>query len=342
MAETERTEMAPHSADLTLGDRVWAILAKYGTLIVLAVLVVVMSLAAPGIFTSTPNLVNILSQISLTAIIAGALTFPLVAGEFDLSIGFQASFAGVLVAGLMARNGMPPLLAIAIVLLVGSLIGIANGALVTKLGVNALIATLGTGTVVLGLNYLYTGGAPISLPRDSTFTQLALSGLFGIPWPVYIMAIWLVVLWVILNHTPVGQSIQAVGENREAARLSGIQVNRTVVFTFVVASLGAALTGVLLTARVGSGQLTAGDGYLLASFAAVFLGSAALRDGEFHIFGTFIGVLTVGVGLNGLGILGVASSVQYIFSGGLLIFAVALSSVARKRIKARAEGGSSS
>lgn len=330
--------MSSNSAVLTPGDRVWAIFAKYGTVIVLATLVVFMSIAAPGVFSSGANLVNILSQISLTAIVAAAVTFPLVAGEFDLSIGYQASFAGVLVAGLMANSGLPPLLAVVVVVLVGGVIGLVNGLLVTKLGVNALIATLGTGTVVLGLNYFYTAGAPISLPRDNSFTQLALSGLFGIPWPVYIMAVALILMWVVLNHTALGQSIQAAGENREAARLSGIRVNNVVVFAFVIAGLGAALTGVLLTARVGSGQLTAGDGYLLTSFAAVFLGSAALRDGEFHILGTFIGVLTVGVGLNGLGILGVASFVQYIFSGGLLIFAVALSSVARKRTKAKSEG----
>lgn len=328
--------MSSLESKVSWSDRAWLVVGKFGTIMVLAALVIFLSFAAPTSFASPINLINVLSQISLTAIVACSVTFVLVAGEFDLSIGYQASFGGVLVAGLMSRSGLPPLLAVLMVIGAGAAIGLVNGLLVTKLGVNALIATLGTGTVVLGINYIYSGGAPVSLPRGTDFTQLALGGLFGIPWTVYIMVAVVAVLWVVLNHTPIGQSIQAVGESREAAALSGIRISRVVILTFIIAGAGAALAGSLLAARVGSGQLTAGDGYLLSAFAAAFLGSAALRDGEFHVLGTFIGVLTVGVGINGLGILGAPSSMQYVFSGGLLVVAVALSSVARRRTNTRA------
>jgi ribose transport system permease protein len=309
------------------------VVGKYGTLIVLACLILAFSLALPAAFPTQQNFINVLSQVSLTAIIAGGLTLPLVANEFDLSIGYQSSLAGVFACGLISFSGFPIPVAIGVALVLGAFIGLCNGLIVTKVGVNAMIATLGTGTVVVGINYAYTQGAPITLPRGSAFPDLALGTFLGIPYPVFIMAGVLVVLWVLLNHTALGQNMQAVGGNREAAGLSGVRVDRTVIATFVVAGICASLTGVLLAARVGSGQITAGDGYLLGAFAAVFLGSAALRDGEFHIIGTFIGVLTVGIGLNGISILGAPSFVQFVFSGTLLIGAVALSTLARRHAR---------
>jgi ribose transport system permease protein len=213
---------------------------------------------------------------------------------------------------------------------VGIAAGLINGLLVTQLGVNALIATLGTGTVIIGLNYAYTNGMPITLVDNSSFVNLALGKIAGIPNPIIFMAVAVVLLWLLLNRTVLGQQMQAVGGNAEAARLSGVPVERVRIWAFVIAGLAAAVAGVLLSSRVGSGQITAGDGYLLNAFAAVFLGSAALRDGEFHILGTLIGVMTVGFGFNGLAILGAPTFFQYIFSGGLLIVAVALSTVARR------------
>jgi ribose transport system permease protein len=273
----------------------------------------------------------VLTQNSLIAIVACGMTLPLVVGEFDLSVGYQASFAGVLAVGLMSHQGVPMPLAIVLAVALGLAVGVVNGLLVTQLGVNALIATLGTGTVIVGLNYAYTGGVPITLPESQGhFLDLALGKVAGVPNPIVFMALAVGGLWVLLNRTVLGQQMQAVGGNHEAAHLSGVRVQRVRVWAFVIAGLMAAAAGVLLSSRVGSGQLTAGDGYLLNSFAAVFLGSAALRDGEFHILGTLIGVLTVGFGFNGLAILGAPTFFQYIFSGGLLIIAVALSTVARR------------
>jgi ribose transport system permease protein len=225
---------------------------------------------------------------------------------------------------------MPIPLAIVLGVAAGLAAGIVNGLLVTQLGVNALIATLGTGTVIVGLNYAYTNGVPITLVGNAGFLDLALGKFAGIPNPIIFMVVAVGLLWLLLNRTVLGQQMQAVGGNHEAARLSGVRVERVRIWAFVIAGITAAVGGVLLSSRVGSGQLTAGDGYQLNSFAAVFLGSAALRDGEFHILGTLIGVMTVGFGFNGLAILGAPTFFQYIFSGGLLIVAVALSTVARR------------
>lgn len=311
------------------------IAGKYGTIIGLGIMIVALSIAAPDTFLSASNFVNVLTQNSLIAIVACGMTLPLVVGEFDLSVGYQASFAGVMCVGLMSHQGLAMPLAIGLAVALGLVVGLVNGLLVTQLGVNALIATLGTGTVVVGLNYAYTNGVPITLlPKNAGFLDFALGKVAGIPNPIIFMVLAVGLLWVLLNRTVLGQQMQAVGGNHEAARLSGVRVERVRIWAFVIAGLMAAAAGVLLSSRVGSGQLTAGDAYLLNSFAAVFLGSAALRDGEFHILGTLIGVMTVGFGFNGLAILGAPTFFQYIFSGGLLIVAVALSTVARRYARA--------
>jgi ribose transport system permease protein len=326
------------AARLTLPGpaRIWAFVGKYGTIMGFIVMIAAFSLAEPRAFPTFSNLRGVLSQVALTAIIAGGMTFVLVVGEFDLSLGYQASLAGVVVVGLQVNQHLPMALAIILVLVMGAAIGAVNGMLVTKLGVNALIATLGTGTIVVGLSYGYTGGIPVALPPGSPFGSIALgSAILGIPNVVIIAALVLAVLWVILNRTDIGQRLQAVGGNREAAALSGVRVDRYRTLAFMIASVCAAITGMLLASRIGSGQVTGGDGFLLDSFAACFLGSAVLRDGVFHIGGTLIGVLIVGVGYNGLAILGVPVFFQFIFKGGLLIAAVALSTVARRYSRTR-------
>lgn len=317
-----------------LGRRpVLSFVGRYGTVIVFALMITVFSVSKPGQFFTLRNFLNILDQGAITAIIAGGLTLVLVVGRFDMSIGYGASLAGVLVVGLQANQGLPPFVAILVVVIVGALIGIINGLLVTKLAVNALIATLGVGTVLVGINYAYSGGIPIALPGGSTFTDLSIGTFFGLPKAVIYMVVILAILWTVLNKTDLGQGFQAVGGNPEAARLSGIRTDRVTVIAFVIAGVGAAIAGVLLAARTGSGQITAGDGYLLDAFAATYLGSAAFKNGQFHIVGTLVGVLTVATGFTGLAILGAPTSYQFLFKGLLLVLAVALSSAANRFAK---------
>lgn len=305
-------------------------ISRYGTIIGLLAMVLFFSIAAPTTFFSTANFLNILSQASLTAIIAAGLTYTLVVGEFDLSIGFVASFIGLIVCGLMANQGFPIPVAILVSLALGTFIGCINGLLVTKVGINAVIATLGVGTILSGIGFSYSA-FPIAVGIPREFTSISIGRvLFGIPNPVIIMFALLAILWVILNKTDLGQKMQAVGSNIEAARLSGIRVDRIKLFAFMTAGFCAALTGILLSSLLGSGTLGAGDGYLLNAFAAVFLGSATLREGQFHIFGTLVGVMILAVGFNGLSIFGAPTHFQPIFKGGILVFAVGLSALARR------------
>lgn len=324
--------------DITLGSRrlsprskaALGIFARYGTIIGLAVMIVVFSMLSPRAFPTVSNFTNVLNQASLAVIIAGGLTLAVIIGELDLSIGMAASLHGILVTGFIVHDKIPIPIAIVMVLAFGALIGLVNGFIVTKMKVNSVIATLGVGTILTGLAFAYSAGVPIVAGVPEAFLQLSLGRwLFGIPNNIVVMAIVLGGLWLLVERTSIGQEIQAVGGNAAAARLAGINVDRVKTLGFVISGMCAALTGILLASRLGSGTTSAADSYLLTAFAAVFLGSATLRDGEFHIFGTFIGAIIIAIGFNGLNIFGAPTFSQYVFQGSILIVAVALSSLGR-------------
>jgi ribose transport system permease protein len=306
------------------------IFARYATIIGLVLMILAFSFLSPKAFPTYGNFINVLNQASLAMIIAGGLTLAVVVGELDLSIAYAASLHGVVVTGLIVKNQLPIPVAIAIVLALGALVGVINGLIVTKLRVNSVIATLGVGTIIVGVAFAYSAGVPIVAGVPEEFLQLALGRwLFGIPNPIIVMALVVGALWVLVERTAIGQEIQAVGGNPAAARLAGISVDRIKILGFVISGMCAALTGTLLASRLGSGTTSAADSYLLTAFAAVFLGSATLRDGEFHVLGTFIGTLIIVFGFNGLNIFGAPTFSQYVFQGAILIVAVGLSSLGR-------------
>lgn len=335
MSHSDRIQPASQSGARMYVDRapthkqILGLLARFGTLLGLAIMIAVFSALSPAAFPTLGNFVNVLNQASLAAIIAGGLTIAVIVGELDLSIGFAASMAGVLVTGLIVHVGLPIWLAILVVIAIGALIGLVNGLIVTKARVNSVIATLGMGTIIVGLNFAYSSGVPIVAGVPEAFLEISLGRFHGIPHNVIIMAFVLGFLWVLVERTSIGQAIQAVGGNPAAARLSGINVDGVKILGFVASGMCAALTGILLASALGSGTTSAADSYLLTAFAAVFLGSATLRDGEFHVFGTFIGVLIIAIGFNGLAIFGAPTFYQFVFQGAILIFAVGLSSLGR-------------
>lgn len=322
------------TAGLSIGQSITLFFGKYGALIVLALLVIGFKINSPEYFLTWGNIVQILNQSALGAISACGLTIVLASNQFDLSVGNTASLSGVTVA-LLIINGLPIPLAILIAIAVGVLVGILNGILVTRLGVNALVATLGVASVVIGVNYFITGGAAQPFGQVvPEFSNISVGTWFGVPRNVYYMAVVVSILWVILNRTDLGRNMRAVGGNAEAARLAGVNVKNVTTIAFIICSICAAITGILLASVIGSGQPTGGDGYTLAAFAAAFLGTAVVREGQFHIVGTLVGVLTVAVGFNGLAMAGVPSYVQFLFQGLVLIAAVSFSTVARKMTKA--------
>jgi len=336
---TASASPAPADIVVTTSERILRFMGRYGTLIVLAVVIVGFSIIERSAFLSVGNFQNVLVQSAIGMLIALGLTMVLAVGEFDMSIGFVASLAGMLTAQHFAGGFVNNVFALLIVLLAGALVGLVNGLVVAKLGVNALVGTLGVGSLVVGVNYLLTEGTPILLdPEAKGLLQLYLGSLWIFRWPIVILAVVAAIMWLIQNRSTLGLEIQAVGGNRVAAQLSGIKVHRVVITAFIMCGVLAAASGFLITANIGSGQVTGGDGYLLQSFAACFLGSAALRDGEFHVVGTVIGVFTLQVVANGLAIHGVSASGDYLAQGALLIIAVGMSTAAR-RIAVRNGGG---
>lgn len=305
-------------------------LARYATILGLLAMIAAFAVLSPRAFPTLNNFTNVLNQASLAMIIASGLTLAVVVGELDLSIGFAASLHGILVTGLIVASGLPIPLAILIVLAIGALIGLVNGLIVTKIKVNSVIATLGVGTILTGLAFAYSSGVPIVAGVPEAFLQLSLGRwLYGIPNNIVVMVLVVGGLWLLVERTALGQEIQAVGGNPAAARLAGIEVDRIKILGFVISGMCAALTGILLASRLGSGTASAADSYLLTAFAAVFLGSATLRDGEFHVLGTLIGALIIAFGFNGLNIFGAPTFSQYVLQGAILIVAVGLSSLGR-------------
>ena len=300
-----------------------ASLQRYGTVLAFVILVVGFSLAAPEAFASRANFLNLLQQITTLSVVAAAATFVMVIGEFDLSIGFVASLAAVIVFVLFG-TGTPIPLATLAGLLSGFVAGLVNGVLVARFGVPSFVATLAIGTIVSGLAYWASGGSSLFSGVPAAFTALGRGSVLGVPVLVLWMALVLVGGQVVLSRTRFGRRLHAIGDNAVAARLVGLPVTRDRIVTFAVAGGLSALGGLLLAARLGSVQHTMGEVFLLPAYAAVFVGTTASRTGTPNIGGTFLGVAIAGVIANGLTILGADPFVQRMVTGAIIIAAVLL------------------
>jgi ribose transport system permease protein len=307
---------------------VW--LRKWGTLLGFAVLLVVFSGLRPEVFPSLRNIRNVIEQVAILAIVSSMVTVVMVSGDFDLSVGTLASLCGVIVADLMVRGlGIVP--SILIALLAGAAGGLINGVLVAYGGLSAFVATLATMTAFGGAALLYTDGATIFSGIPEGFRFIGQVSVGPVPVSVLIMIVIVAIAWVILEHTTLGRRLYAIGGNKEASYLAGINVRRLRLIAFVLSGLGAAMAGVVLTSRLFSAHPQAGDPFMLKAAAAVFLGATSFREGEPHVIGTVLGVLIMGVLGNGLNILGVNSYIQSILTGVIIILAVLLSGLAQGR-----------
>ncbi|MEK5039799.1 ribose ABC transporter permease [Sporosarcina sp. FSL K6-3457] len=300
-----------------------SVLQKIGPLIGLLLIVVIISIMSPN-FLTLNNLLNVLRQVSINALIAFGMTFVILTGGIDLSVGSILALTGAVTAGLMA-GGMDPILAMFLGLLLGAVLGAINGVIIAKGKVAPFIATLATMTIYRGLTLVYTEGRPISGLGDSQAFQLLGKGyFFGIPVPVITMAITFGVLYFILKKTTFGRRVYAVGGNEEASRLSGISVDRIKIYVYSLTGALAALAALILTSRLNSAQPTAGNMFELDAIAAVVLGGTSLTGGRGWIVGTLIGALIIGVLNNGLNLIGVSSFFQQVVKGAVILVAVLL------------------
>jgi ribose transport system permease protein len=281
-------------------------------------------------FLSPLNLSNILVQCSVMAVIAMGMTFVVIGGGFDLSVGSVAALAGCVAAFVMLAAGI--LAGVLAGLAVSALVGLVNGLVVTRLKVNPFITTLGSMVLVRGVVYLITGGAPVAgedgLP--GRFVAFGTDRLLGVNQLVWVPALLLGGLSWVLHATPYGRTVFATGGGRAAAYLSGVPVDRVTTSTYVWCSLLAGIAGIMLAARLQSGQPTSGEFYELTAIAAVVLGGAALHGGEGKLYNSVIGVFIMVVLGNGLNLLNVDSYWQRV-AVGLVIIAAAAADRFRQR-----------
>ncbi|ETP70786.1 ribose ABC transporter permease [Planococcus glaciei] len=300
-----------------------SIIQKIAPFIGLILIILIISILEPR-FLATSNLLNVLRQVSMNALIAFGMTFVILTGGIDLSVGSILALTGAVTAGMMA-SGMDPILAMLIGLLLGAVLGAINGIIIAKGKVAPFIATLATMTIYRGLTLVYTEGRPISGLGDNMAFQMLGKGYFlGIPIPVVTMLISFAILYFILKKTTFGRRVFAVGGNEEASILSGINADRVKIYVYALVGLLAGLASLILTSRLNSAQPTAGEMFELDAIAAVVLGGTSLTGGRGWIVGTLIGALIIGVLNNGLNLIGVSSFFQQVVKGAVILLAVLL------------------
>lgn len=286
------------------------------------ILLVIIISALNSAFLDPSNLFNLLRQVSINGLIAFGMTFVILTGGIDLSVGSTLALSSAMVAILMV-SGVDSIIALLLGCIFGAVLGAVNGLLITLGKMAPFIATLATMTVFRGLTLVITDGNPITNLNGSYAFQLLGRGYFlGIPVPAVTMFVTFIILYILLHKTVFGRQTYAMGGNEKAAFISGIKVNKLKIMIYSLAGLMSAMAGAILTSRLNSAQPTAGMSYELDAIAAVVLGGTSLTGGKGRILGTLIGVLIIGVLNNGLNLLGVSSFYQQVVKGVVIIIAV--------------------
>jgi L-arabinose transport system permease protein len=299
-----------------------------GMIAVFFVLFALVSAFVPNFF-SWVNLNGLALSVATVGIIACTMLFCLAAGDFDLSVGSVVAFAGVLCAVVINATGSVAA-GILSAVAAGALVGLVNGLVIARVGINALITTLATMQVVRGFSYIVSDGKAIGIGEEAFFS-LGVSAFLGVPAPVWIMAACFGLFGVLLNNTVFGRYALAIGGNRDAAWLAGIRVANIKVAIFVLQGMIAAFAGVILASRMTSGQPAAGQGLELQVISACVLGGVSLTGGVGSIGGVIVGVLIMGTVQNAMNLLNIQPFYQYVASGLILLAAVILDRIKRKR-----------
>lgn len=329
------TELTPKAgADLS-GGRTRSVtgfskwLRHYGGIVCGLILLCVLFSALSSNFLTLGNLLNIVMQVSIIAILGFGMTYVLLLGDIDLSVGAVMALVGTIAAFAM-QHGVHPALAVLLALASGLLLGLVNGTLTAVLTIPSFIVTVATMGVFRGLAYITSAGVPISID-DDRFAALGNASVLGIAVPIWVLLILLAINHFVLSKTVFGRKAYLAGGNREAALYSGINVKRLRVAIFMLSGLLASIGGVLMTSRLYSAQPNAGLGYELDAIAAAVLGGTSLNGGYGTIAGTLIGALIIGVINNGMNLLSVPYFYQLIVKGVVILVAVCIDVQTKKR-----------
>lgn len=295
---------------------------KYGIYILLLVVFGFFSVTAPN-FLSYSNAINILRQVSMFGIVVVGVSMVMIGGGMDLSVGMQMAVDGMLVGYMMVNLNVPPLLASLITIVIGCVLGAANGIIAVKLHIAPIIVTLGSMLVLQGVAYLITGGYPITgMPEG--FKVIGQGHIGPIPVPVIIFLIFVIFGAVVMNKTYLGRHIYALGGNKEAARLAGINVDKLTVMVYTFCGFAASIAALIMVGRTNASQPGAGSSYSFDCMTAACLGGVSIAGGEGRISGTVIGVIILGILDNGLVLMSVNSNWQSVIKGAILLAAVAI------------------
>lgn len=329
--EAKEKEVSPEGVK-RIGTRTLSVrdfMSEFGIVIVFFLFCVILAVANPN-FLKLRNLINVLRQTSINGLLSIGMTFVILTGGIDLSVGSILAFSGVVAASFVspAFGGTTQSVGLAtgLSLLVGSALGAFNGFLIAKWRVPPFVATLGMLSMARGFTFIYSDGMPI--PNiDQRFLFFGQGEVFGLPFPVILFAGAFAASWVLLYKTRFGRYVYAVGGNERSAKVSGVNTRLIVFVTYIISGLLSALGGLILTARTTAGLPQAGVSYELDAIAAVVIGGTSLAGGQGELIGTLFGALIIGVINNGLDLMGVSSYYQQVIKGAIIIGAILLDSL---------------
>ncbi len=334
MQSIESNALEPTRAelrDLSLASRLIRLAPVYGLVILTLALTLLFCILLPNTFPTLLNLRAIISDKAIIALLSLAAMIPMVAGRIDLTVGYGIVLWHVLAISLQTLFGIPWPIAVLMVLCMGAFVGLMNGLLVEVAKIDAFIATLGTGTVLYALALWHTGGRQVVGVLPDGFYAINGTFVFGLPITGYYVLAITIALWLILEYTPIGRYLYAIGANPRAAELNGIPTRKFVMGAFVTSGLMTALAGVILASKLRIGQASVGLEYLLPALVGAFLGSTTIKPGRVNVWGTIVGVAILAVGISGIQQIGGSFWVEPMFNGVTLLVAIGIAGYAQRR-----------
>ncbi|GGF10500.1 ABC transporter permease [Subtercola lobariae] len=296
-------------------------------------LIVIFSIVLPRTFPTVTTMQAILNSTALIALLALAEMLVVIIGEYDLSVGYMAGLQSILTIGFIVKQGMPWPLVVVLILLIGIGVGILNGVLIYIFKIDSFIVTLGVGTIAFAVANWYTQGNQLFGTLPQGFINIYSAKLFGIPAPAFYVVGLAAICWFVLEYTPTGRYLYALGANRRAAELTGISSRKIVIGVFAVSGLIVAFAGIVLASQLRIGSVSTGPDFLLPVFVGAVLGSATIKPGRPNAWGTVVAVVLLGIGIAGLQQIGASYFVQPLFNGITLIVGVGVAGYASRRIR---------
>ena len=317
------------------------VVSVWGLLLLLVLLIVVFSILMPNTFPTPFTFQSLANARSINALIAIAFMIPLITNNFDLSVASVLGLAQILAIGLQSELGLDWVSTSLLVIAMGAFVGLVNGLLITRVKIDSFIATLGTGSLLFGLNQWFTGGRQVIGMLPESFTSLSDRVPFiEVPAPVFYVLAVAIALWIILDYLPAGRYLYVIGDNPRAAELTGIPAGGYITIAFVASGTISAFAGIILQAQLQVGQSTVGPEFLLPAATGALLGATTIKPGRPNVWGTVLAVAVLAIAVAGLNQLGVPFFVEHLFNGAMLILAVGLAVQAarrRERTRARAD-----